>query len=158
MAMLYLNLYRLRPPQIFKRPWIFALFSMAGLLLGVALLEAQVSNPTEEDTAQPAPAETTAKSRLQGDRRMREGTEIVGQLGYFRLTGDRVTFFTDDGKGRFVVLENLNLERIARTITDNPEQLQWSVTGTITEYRGANFLFLRRAALKSRTQSPEDVF
>ena len=55
----------------------------------------------------------------------------------------------------FVGLENLNLQRIARTIADNPVPLQWSVTGTITEYRGANFLFVRRAVLKRRAQLPQ---
>ena len=158
MAILPWNQYRLRRSRIFKRPSIFALTCTVGVLLGVTLLGAQVPDPTENDIGPPRPAEITAKSRLQTDGRMREGTEVVDQLGHFRVTGARVTFFTDDGQGRFVVLENLNLERIARTIADNPEQLQWGVTGTITEYRGANFLLLRRAALKSQVRPPEDVF
>ena len=78
------------------------------------------------------------------------------------MTGDRVIFFSTDGealsgdgKARFVGLENLNLQRIARTIADNPVELQWGVTGTITEFRGANFLLVRRAVLKCRAQFPQ---
>ena len=130
-----------------------------GLWLGVAMLGAQVSDPPKKERGQLPTAETTDKSvQSGGGSRLREGTEIVDQLGYFRLTGDRVTFFSDDGKYRFVALENLNLERIARVITDNPEQLQWGVTGTITEYRGANLIFVHRAALRSRVELSDTDF
>ena len=44
-------------------------------------------------------------------------------------------------------LENLNLERISRAISNNPAQLEWMVSGEITEYRGANFLLVHRAIL-----------
>lgn len=55
-----------------------------------------------------------------------------------------------------VCLENLNLERIARAITDNTEQLEWRVSGVLTEYGGANYLLVDRAILKSRADSLED--
>lgn len=74
------------------------------------------------------------------------------------MAGDRVVFFTEDGQGGYVALENLNLERIAQAIAENPEKLQWSVTGTMTEYRGANYLFVRRAIQKSRIESTEEAF
>ena len=74
------------------------------------------------------------------------------------MSGGRVLFFTADGKRRFVGLENLNLERVARTIAESPQTLQWSVTGTITEYRGANFLLVRRAILNRGIQSPGGGF
>lgn len=92
------------------------------------------------------------------ERRIREGTEIVEKLGYFRVTGDRVTFLTDDGKQRLIALENLNLERIARAVADDPDKLQWSVTGTVTEYRGSNFLFVRRAVLKAKPASEQPPY
>jgi len=53
-----------------------------------------------------------------------------------------------------VGLENLNLERIARAVADNPVTLEWKVTGTITEYRGANFLLVTRATLISGNRPP----
>lgn len=147
-----------RSTSAFHPFWAAALTCLVGASLGLALASAQApelagsggkARPVQRN-GEPAPSET--------DHRIREGTEIVDQLGYFRMTGDRVTFFAEDGRGRLVGLENLNLERIARTIADNPGQLQWSVTGTITEYRGANYVFVRRAMLRSRVQSSESVF
>jgi len=155
-----------------------ALMCAAGLLVGVALAWAQTPTPTSlrQDRTEPGrPADESARPQAQSPagsnksssnksprpkakQRLREGTEIIDQPGHFRMTGDRVAFFTADGKGRFVGLENLNLERIARTVADNPDRLQWAVTGTITEYRGANFLFVRRAILKSRVRSRQSGF
>ena len=87
------------------------------------------------------------RSKKMADR-AREGTEIVDRAGYFRTAGDRVIFFTVDGRDRFIVLENLNLERIAQAIADDPEQLQWTVTGSITEFCSDNFLIIHRAVVK----------
>jgi len=93
---------------------------------------------------------TPALSRQDSDDRIRQGTELTNQLGTFRLTGDRITFFTKLGKGRFVVLENLALERVAQMIEDNPQQLNWLVSGVMMEYQGANYLLIQRAVLKSQ--------
>jgi len=82
---------------------------------------------------------------------LREGAELVDRLGVFRLAGDRVLFVTSDTKQRIVGLENLNLERIVRTIADRPETIEWAVTGVATEYRGTNYLLIRRATLKNRS-------
>lgn len=129
--------------------WICA----ATLVSGAALAWAQAPKATDGDTGRPPPATADDQSTAsEGDRRMREGTQIADRLGHFRMTGGRVTFFTADGKRRLVGLENLNLERIARTIADSPRPLQWTVTGTVTEYRGVNFLLVRRAILKSRSE------
>ena len=82
---------------------------------------------------------------------LREGTKIDNLSGEFQFTGDRTTFVTDDGERSFVGLENLNLERVVRIQSDKPEQLQWNVSGTITEYQGQNFLTITRAVFKSKT-------
>ena len=73
----------------------------------------------------------------------------MDQTGQFRISGGRVVFLTADGQRRLVGLENLNLERIAKTVAETPQPLDWDVTGTITEYRGANFLLIHRAVLRS---------
>jgi hypothetical protein len=91
-----------------------------------------------------------AQRRSESDqpaRCLREGTQVSNQLGYFRMTGDRVTFFSTDGRRRFVCLENLNLQRIARAIDENPGRMLWNVTGSVTEYRGANYLVVEYAIL-----------
>jgi hypothetical protein len=95
---------------------------------------------------------------LQRNSRIREGTEMENQNGYFRMTGDRVTFFTEGGKSRFVVLENLNLERVSRILAENPDHLQWTITATVTEYRGNNYVFVRKAVRREQEALPGDEF
>jgi hypothetical protein len=82
--------------------------------------------------------------------RWREGSRLVDQTGSFKLAGERVIFTSADGKLRFDGLENLAIERIARTIGDSPDQLEWSISGLITEYRGANYLLVTQAVLKTK--------
>jgi len=112
--------------------------SVAGLICAVALLFVVALAWAQSPEGLP---EKTAD-------RAREGTEIINRAGYFRTAGDRVIFFTEDGRDRFIVLENLNLERITQAVADDPKQLQWSVTGSITEFCGDNFLIIRRAVAK----------
>lgn len=126
-------------------------FALCGgpLLVAGALAWTQVGSKAE--TERPA-SQATGPGPASGTERigqcLREGTRIVGKRGYFRTAGDRITFFTSDGTGRFVSLENLNLERVARAIAkENPARLEWSVTGTVTEYRGANYLVVESAIL-----------
>ena len=88
--------------------------------------------------------------------RQREGTRLVKEQGYFRATGDRLTFHIpgDDGR-KYQGLENLSLERIAKVMSDrhdHPEQLIWEVSGFFTEYRGTNFLYITHAVLKSNSR------
>ena len=98
------------------------------------------AEPSAAKPAEPLPA----------DRLMREGAELTDQLGEFKFSGDRTLFVAGPEKRRFVVLENLNLERVGRILSDNPDALEWSVSGTVTEYRGSNYLYVRRATLRSR--------
>jgi hypothetical protein len=86
--------------------------------------------------------------------RQREGTSLVDSVGSFKISGDRATFYGEDGRTRLVGLENMNLERVTATITENPDQLTWSVSGMVTEYRGANYLLISRAILKSKPDKP----
>ena len=149
----------LRPPAASTR------LPATGLLCAVVLLlHTTPASARDPDPPQPqgTPAEavvTEAQTRSQpAGQGIREGTELINQPGYFAVTGDRVTFFTADGTGRFVGLENLNLDRIMQAIARHPAQLHWHVTGTITEYRGANFLLVRRAILASeRTPSQKGL-
>jgi len=146
---------RSRWAPLLSRPLGIASVSAAALLLGAALSGAPASSATDEDTPRTPPVANDGNSTpLREGSRVREGTEIVDQLGHFQSAGGRVIFSTADGKRRFIGLENLNLERIARTVADSPQTLQWGVTGTITEYRGTNFLLIHRAILKSGMQSP----
>jgi hypothetical protein len=94
------------------------------------------------------PAEKTAVSQAPRGVRLREGTELLDQPGQFEISGDRVIFVAASGGARMVGLENLGLERIARTLANNSGRLQWKVTGVVTEFRGTNYLLVRRAVLR----------
>ncbi len=158
---LYANVFQVRSASTLSRVPIAGLVCAAALLVGVALAWAQgfrradVRTAAADCAADCAAAASTERPSLDGQ--IREGTEIADQAGYFRATGDRVTFYLHDGKQRFVVLENLNLDRIARVIAQDAERLRWSVTGTITEFRGAKFLLVRRAVVRSRAEGRPDA-
>lgn len=117
-------------------PWL--------LLVRPTAAERPVRPPLVKDVAEPADRPT---------ERLREGTRFIDEVGHFKSTGDRITFYQHAGDRRYQVLENLALDRIASLVGETPDPLEWVVTGTITEYRGANFLFVTRSTLKSRTES-----
>lgn len=80
---------------------------------------------------------------------LREGADIPEWMGTFRLVGERLQF-TDRESGRSLLcLENLMLQRVYQVIGDEASESTWIVSGTISEYRGQNFLILLSA---SRTQ------
>jgi hypothetical protein len=82
--------------------------------------------------------------------RWREGSKLVDAVGQFKVSGDRAAFHPADGKNRFLCLENLNSERVARIVTESPEALDWIVQGTITEFRGENYLLITQAVIRTR--------
>jgi hypothetical protein len=81
--------------------------------------------------------------------RMREGVELADRVGHFKLSGDRATFYAAEGGARLVGLENLNLERVVRSVSENPDQ-QWKVSGVVTEFRGGNYLLITRAIMLNK--------
>ena len=64
------------------------------------------------------PAGGARSTARKNDTRRREGTQFNDQPGYFRITANRVTFFTANGTARFMGLENLNLELSWRFLTN----------------------------------------
>jgi hypothetical protein len=110
---------------------------------GVRVADTSTSNP---------PADRAAT------RRLREGTELVDQVGHFEPAGQRLLFVTQRGEIRLLGLENLNLERIARTVAGSPGRVDWLVTGTVTEYRGGSFLLVERAVVKTVARTRGEAF
>jgi hypothetical protein len=134
----------------------------AAILFGVTL--AWTRSAAMPNTVKPALEKSVLSpvynsgEKLQGNGKivgLREGGEIVNQAGYFRATGNRLAFESADNKGSFIALENHNLERVAKAVGENAKQLEWIVSGTISEYRGENFLLVNRADLKSRIRSSD---
>lgn len=147
--------------------WVEGLI-VAALLCAVAWLNISHAAPNdfssrESYSNRPSSTSNRSSSTLaaqtdeleDGARRLREGTEITGQTGYFRQDGEGATFVTDDDY-ELGGLPNLNLERIVRTLktADDPETIRWRVDGSITEFSGRNYLFISRAVYKSAAQPP----
>ena len=80
--------------------------------------------------------------------RFREGTRVSDLVGIVRQTGQRYTFFVEAEGSRFVLLENLMLERIMRSQASHPGIVQWKVSGTVTEFQGQNYLLIEHALLR----------
>ena len=101
--------------------------------------------------------QTPPPAGLSVDRRQREGTTLVSQYGHFEHSGDRLLFTSIDGTLRVTALENLALQRIGRLINEQSAQLEWSISGTLTEYRGGNYLLITRAMVKSASRHTADL-
>lgn len=105
-------------------------------------------SPTASSNAK---IESNKKSLL----RLREGTVINDQSGYFREDGEGATFVAATGL-EFGALPNLNLERVVGLIkgVEKPSSIRWSVTGSVTEFGGRNFLLISRVVYKSASPPP----
>jgi hypothetical protein len=102
-----------------------------------------------------SPRDASAEPGDAKGRRLREGTQLTDCLGHFRQTGDVVAFIDENGRD-IGGLPNLNLERITRMLkaVDEPENIWWSVSGTITEFSGRNYVLITRAVYKASTPPP----
>lgn len=127
---------------------LFALLLVVG---GTAALSVARAERGDE----PSPGFLAEGKDQAGDRdqqeMLREGSRLE-LTGYFKSTGDRMTFYAmeEEREVRLRALENLALQRIARVMSETPTQLEWNISGTITEYRGNNFLLVTKAVLRSR--------
>jgi hypothetical protein len=98
------------------------------------------------NTAGPSDQAPLEKPKL----RHREGTQVVGKRGRIERRGDRFVFLGVEPAVQWMVLENLALERILRVIeTEESDDVEWTVDGFVTEFRGVNFLLLRRTVVRS---------
>jgi hypothetical protein len=125
------------------------LMCAGAILLGIALAGARTTLPAESGAPPSSDQSDTRRPLL-------EGTELREELGTFHLSGNRVTFVSAGQKRRFTALENLTIERVAQSLADNPLSQQWIVSGTVTEYRGNNYLLVTRAVMKTPPRPEEN--
>ena len=134
----------------------------AGLLLAVAAGAARlVAQPAGAPAPPPSPApqeagvETPPPGIDVAGLRLREGSQLTDRLGRFYQSGDALTFIDEDNR-EIVGLANLNLERIIRTLkaVEDPEKVWWSISGTITEFSGNNYVLISRATYKAAAPPP----
>lgn len=136
-----------RPGRIAAFCWIALAWSNVDEAAGGEDVSQPGGSPSAEVLAEFGLAPPGAASAA---KRLREGSKITDQAGEFQRTGDHLQFVLKDGSGSLRILENLTLERVMRMLEDNPSLKYWSVSGTVTEFRGENYLLLTRAVLKSR--------
>ena len=69
--------------------------------------------------------------------------------GTFQAAGaDSVSFLVNGNKESYRVLQNLALQRVSFALEDNRALRQWIISGTITEFRGQNYLLLTKAVIQ----------
>lgn len=119
-------------------------------IFGVAIGWTTWSDGLEEPNRL-APAAESPDAEL-GTHKMklrREGTELRDEPGQFLVVGSRINFVAASGE-QLIALENLNLERIGRIMTSTPDSVEWLVSGTITEFQGGNYLWVKRVTRKMK--------
>ena len=82
---------------------------------------------------------------------MREGTDIVNRVGRITRSADGQQWeFTFESDGRtmldppVIILPNLNLMKMESTVSGMSRDMRFRVTGEVTEYRGRNYILLRK--------------
>jgi len=107
--------------------------------------------PVRRQSAPAAPPATSGPGGAKATERLREGTKLVDVVGTFQSIGGESVTFTPASQGSnkdsFRVLENLALQRVSQVLDENKGARQWTVSGVITEYKGANYLLLSKTVV-----------
>lgn len=127
--------------------------ALTTLVISVVAAQAPSGRPAGSRLGASAFLESPGKSAAgaAGEKpaeKLREGTKLNDELGAFSRVGERVSFSPGGNREALRCLENLALERIARAIDESQGQRQWIVSGTITEFKGANYLLVTKAVIK----------
>lgn len=146
--------------------WAVAAAMTVGGLPTVAANDVAAPPPTARSleatpsAATPPIASTSNRSggsapRERRELRLREGSRLNDVVGRFRPSGDSLTFIDIENR-EIGGLPNLNLERIARTLqtVDEPESVTWTISGTVTEFSGKNYLLISRAVFRAAAPPP----
>jgi hypothetical protein len=99
-------------------------------------------------SASPPASPPPLDSAKETPHRLREG-EVLEVTGKLELAGDRAIFYPAGEKNGLRVLENLALERVTQVLSESRDERQWIVSGTITEYRGANYILIHKAVQRA---------
>lgn len=131
------------------------LSSFVSLLCVTAFLLATAPPSRTYVAAQEADTNITDRAKqademFQKKNRLREGAEVVDEIGSFEWVGDRLSFTPEKGDHAFKILENRMMERVVQAQENSTSKLIWVVTGNITEYRGGNYLLMKHVILDSK--------
>ena len=144
-----------------RRSRIYILVGLSLLIVGNGLRFSPAADKTPAPklgmASQPSPSASTSRANdpgagnnsVQQPDRLREGARLTDATGSFGFAGDRIAFHPDGSSDSFRVLENLALERISRVLSEGRGPSSWTVSGTVMEYRGANYLLVQKAVIRS---------
>ncbi|MEW4561028.1 hypothetical protein AB1K70_00780 [Bremerella sp. JC770] len=130
-------------------PSLLSIFCVA-LSCVVALSPPERAASAEENAAPVTDRMKSAQLQQEKMKRLREGAEIVDATGTFEWIGDRLSFVQDDGDTVLKLLENRMMERVVQAQESSTGELVWVVSGTVTEYRGGNFLLMKHVVLTGK--------
>lgn len=124
-----------------------ALFFGGLFLIGGAAALAQREPISTTPDAPQQPIVLPDGGKQDRPKRIREGTLFQNKRGFFRTVGGRTMLYSLDESEDYICLENLHLERILNAIAERPGRNVWSIDGEYTEFRGENYVLIRRAIL-----------
>ncbi|MEW4451963.1 hypothetical protein AB1L30_04680 [Bremerella sp. JC817] len=125
------------------------ILGIAALLLAMLILPGAVVSGQEGATPISDRARM-AEEQEKKSKRLREGAEVVDTKGSFEWIGDRLSFNLDGEQVSLKILENRMMERVVQTQESSTGELVWVVTGTVTEYRGGNYLLMTHVVLDGK--------
>lgn len=106
----------------------------------------QAQSVSQQSGQNPQTSETSGKQP--SGARLREGTRLAEMVGTIVQNGNRYQFLDEKQGQPLTLLENLALERVLRIQQAYFGTIRWQISGTVTEFRGQNYLLLERAMLR----------
>lgn len=83
---------------------------------------------------------------------LREGTNVEFERVICENRGERLVLEIPETHSSYIALENLAAQRILEALVDNESDRYWSCTGSLTEFRGKNFLMLKRVRRAAKVE------
>jgi hypothetical protein len=126
----------------------------ADQVLNQMLKSADTDKSAALQPQQSAPLPDAASSASSSIGILREGTDIIDRVGRIQKSADgQQTSFVFDSDGRamkdapLVILPNLKLMSMENAVNVASHDLRFRVTGTVTEYRGHNYILLEKVVV-----------
>jgi hypothetical protein len=126
----------------------------ADQVLNQMLKSSDADKSTVLQPQQSAPLPDAAGSAGSAVGILREGTDVIDRVGRIQKSADgQQTQFIFDSDGRalhdapLVILPNLKLMSMENAVSVASHDLRFRVTGTVTEYRGHNYILLEKVVV-----------
>ena len=132
---------------------LFVLF--IAIIMFAGAVELAATDSRSGDQAGEAPSAVAGDGQVKGGYALREGEKFDKTIGEFLRVDGRIQFSPAGGAAKMTVLENRAAERVDRELESTRTRRKWSVSGVVTEFRGKNFLLVKHAVLRLRSEEDE---